>query len=541
MQKSAPLSRRGALRIVGGTRAVSGAATAGLISAPSAPDVPDPGAVVTPGTTPDVGPDFTPGRYRATPVLHAQGRHLLSRFTPGVTPSLTAEVRAAGGAGAWFRTQLEYAADPDRPVEDGVADWWPDLHLDERTLAERDAGEVRGGWEVMTDYSRRLIMRRILSPHPVLEVMCDFWENHLHVPADGDPQFTWRARYGDVVRRHALGRYDDLLVEAITHPAMLIYLDGAISTKTRLHETLGRELLELHTVGPGVCSEDDVLASARILTGHRVDVWRSWAASYQPGDHWTGAVEVLDFHDPNTDPDGRAVAERYLRWLARHPLTAQRIARKLAIRFVEDAPAQRLVDHLAQVYLDHDTAIEPVVRALVASPQFHRAVGAKLRDPAEDVVATHRALGTRIAPPTAADSAAQEIVWQTHSLGLVPMTWPGPDGQPTTNDRWSSPSRTLASANLHWSMAGAWWPRRDITYRQPADWLPEPSISFRDLVDHLSRLVLQRPSTSLLLRACCESTETDPLAMITPDHPLVQWKWPRLLVTLLDSPAHLRR
>ena len=44
----------------------------------------------------------------------------------------------------------------------------------------------------MYDYGRRLLMRRMVSPRPVLEVMTEFWENYLNVPANGDSQFTWR-------------------------------------------------------------------------------------------------------------------------------------------------------------------------------------------------------------------------------------------------------------------------------------------------------------------------------------------------------------
>ena len=84
-------------------------------------------------------------------------------------------------------------------------------------------------------------------------------------------------------------------------------------------------------------------------------------------------------------------AQAYLRYLARHPATARRLARKLALRYVSDTPSTALVDHLAQVYLDHETAIVPVLRALVAHPEFVAAVGQKVRTPADDVVATWRA------------------------------------------------------------------------------------------------------------------------------------------------------
>ena len=52
-----------------------------------------------------------------------------------------------------------------------------------------------------------------------------------------------------MIRSHALGRFDQMLVAAVTHPATGISLDNASSTKSAPNENLGRELLELHTVG----------------------------------------------------------------------------------------------------------------------------------------------------------------------------------------------------------------------------------------------------------------------------------------------------
>ena len=112
-----------------------------------------------------------------------------------MTQELAADVRAAGGAQKWFEQQLATAYDGSA---DGLADWWPDLHLDPATLWNRQVHQTRGGYRVMYDYGRRLLVRRLISPRPVLEVMHEFWKNLLNVPANGDSQFTWRAQYGDV-------------------------------------------------------------------------------------------------------------------------------------------------------------------------------------------------------------------------------------------------------------------------------------------------------------------------------------------------------
>ncbi|MFC7495435.1 MULTISPECIES: DUF1800 domain-containing protein [unclassified Nocardioides] len=519
-------SRRQALRLAGGT-AAAGALAATVGAAPA-----------------EAGERkqkrkrkrfYRPGRYARTTVLRPPARHLVNRFSYGITPELADEVTAAGGHLAWFDRQLETAYDG---TADNLCDWWPDLHRDSVDLWNRTTSGARGGWEVMWDYGNRTLMRRMVSPRQVLEVMTEFWENHLHVPTNADNIYVYRISYGDVVRQHALGRFEDLLKATTTHPAMLMYLGNAGSTKGHPNENQGRELLELHTVGVGNHTEDDVKSSARILTGHRADLYKTWQPYYSPKDHWTGPVQVLGFSHPNAAADGHAVTDAYLSYLAHHPATARRIATKLVRAFVSDAAPASLVDRLAEVYLANGTAIAPVLRALVRSPEFRSATGRKVRDADEDVVATYRVLGVEVSPPKDGASAANQLYWQVAMLGLAPFTWPRPDGQPVDNGSWSSPTRALSSMTFHWDMVNGWWPGTAVKFPRPRSWMPRTRpMTFRDLVDHLSRRLLHRPSTSGLLQACCEAAEVDPDTRVGRGSPVFEGAWPRVVATVLDSPS----
>ncbi|PUA79248.1 DUF1800 domain-containing protein [Nocardioides currus] len=471
--------------------------------------------------------------------LSGPDRHLALRFSYGLTPELRRDVRRLGGRG-WFEHQLEPRKISDRKADD-LAGWWPSLGRSPLDLWQRTQSEVEPGWQVMEDYARWVLMRRITSKRQLLEVMAEFWENHFHVPVDADGVFTHRVPYGKALRAGALGSFKDLLFTATTHPAMGIYLNNAESTKAAPNENLGRELLELHTVGRDAYSEDDVKDSARILTGWRVDVWKTFAAKYSPDDHATGTVKVLKFKDANTSRDGRAVTRRYTDYLATHPATAERIARKLAVKFVRDDPPAALVKHLAKVYLKHDTEIVPVLHELVSSPVFSASRGTKVRDPGEDVVATWRALQVKARKPGSDSSGAEAILWQTSGLGQRPFAWSRPDGQPITNAAWASTGRMTGSWRMHYSMAGGWWPKDDLRYRPPKAWLPGTKVRFEDLVDHLSAEILSRPATAQLLSACCQAVGVRPGTRIDQEHAVVQWQMPLLLTTLLDSPAHMTR
>jgi hypothetical protein len=493
------------------------------------------------------GPPSVPGAYDAPAAVDglatALALHLASRSTYGMTPALLQEMSGYPTLQAWLDAQLQPAGLDDHEA-DGFASWWPRLSWSPQTMWAHEQAVPGEAWQAMADYQRWCLARRMRSRRQLLESVTEHFENHLHVPVHDDGVFGFRADYGRTIRANALGRFDQMLVAAITHPAMGISLDNAISTKKAPNENLGRELLELHTVGRGNYSEDDVKASARILTGYRVATWSTWTAWYDTASHYTGPVQVMGFSHPNAAADGRAVAEAYLTYLAHHPATAHRLARKLAVRYVSDSPSAGLVDQLAQVYLDSQTAIVPVLRALFAHPEFRASAGLKVRNPADDIVATWRALDIRVSAPTGDDSGANAVLWQTVSLGQAPFDWARPDGQPEDGESWSSVSRVLGSFDIHYTLCGGWWPTAGTTYHPLASWVPlqaGQSMRFDALVDHLSRTMLGRTASSRLLEACCLASGLTAAASITINHSLVKWGMPVLLTTVLDNPEHMSR
>jgi hypothetical protein len=488
-----------------------------------------------------------PQRYRGMKLLKSGERHLVSRFSYGITPGLASQVRAAGGARAWWEKQLKPSNVPDQ-FAGQLADWWPSLNTSPQDLWAQDKAGMMRAFGVCQDYQRYVLLRRIFSNRQVLEVMTEFWENHLNIPLNGEPYYLFRRAYGETLRAHAFGRYEDILFNAVTHPAMLVYLDNSNSTDQHPNENLGRELLELHSVGIGNYTEEHVKNAARILTGWRVDTQQgnrnpTWVASYIPEDHWVGPVQVMEFSDPNASADGRDVTRRLISYLAHHPATARRIATKLVVKFVRDDAPQSLVDRLAKVYLDNDTAMVPVLRALISSPEFAGAKRVKVRDATEDVVGTWRALGAQVRRPTDAQSAANTILWQADNLGMMPFMWPRPDGAPLSNAPWCTPSRVIASFDMHHSMAGAWWPNaaQGMVYRNARSWVPQLPIRLDQLIDHLSQQLLHRHASTVLVKAGCKAVGYPMDEKLTKYHPVVNAGIPSLLMTILDSPDFFHR
>jgi hypothetical protein len=480
--------------------------------------------------------------YPATSVPAAYQRHLMNRMGTGYTPATWAQMRKAGGARLWFKAQLQPGSVAESKKAASLPSWYPDLR---RTPLQKWNDEVsgrKGGWEYGRDLECLTILRRAYSRRPVLETMVDFWGNHLHIPS-GDIAWVYRYDYELLLRRMALGRFDELLTAASLHPAMLLYLDNWKSVKDAPNENQGRELLELHTVGrTSGYTEAMVKDSAKILSGYTLDAYDSWDPFYSPSKHTTGAVKVLGFQHANTQTDGRAVTKAYLKYLAHHPATARNLARKLAVKFVSDTPSADLIGDLARVYLNHDTAIRPVLLALVQHPEFKASVDAKVRSPIEDLVNTIRVLDiSASAPSSPFDSGdyANAIGWAHGGLGLY--QWPRPDGAPEDNASYSSATRMLGSFDMHWSQTGGWWPDQRVRYHPQSHWLPQPSLRFDSYVDHLSRRFHGRPATEQLLTAATQATGVTAATIVDAEHAVADWLGVRLIAVLLDHPRHMSR
>jgi uncharacterized protein (DUF1800 family) len=298
-------------------------------------------------------------------------------------------------------------------------------------------------------------------------------------------------------------------------------------------------------VGAGY-TEEMVKDSAKILSGHTVAAHynsnpKDFTYSYDPGRHTNGAVSVLDFTAANKDTTkaGAQLAVDYLNYLARHPKTAERVARKLAIRFVSDTPSDALVDRVAKAYLANDTDIKATLRALVATDEFKVSAGRKFRTPADDVVATVRALGVKAVKPTSDSSFANALSWTLNSTLLY--QWPRPDGMPDRASTWATTTRLLNSWRMHWGMGGGWWPNQQARFRTPTQYLPATRVRFDKLVDHLSRTVLGRPASDRTIQAAVDALGVRPDELVDKDHGVVRWQFPPLLAVLLDSPEHLHR
>lgn len=361
--------------------------------------------------------------------------HVLKRLTWGPRPSDVQRIQAMGIA-AYIEWQLDYAAIPDPLVDELVeSDTLYSMGLEDLQAAASDYDRV-----ISAALWNRLY-RAIYSERQLYEWMVEFWTDHFNIPI---PDLIAEKSYDDrnVVRRHALGNFRDLLLASAQSPAMLLYLNNASSDKEHPNENYARELMELHTLGvDGGYTEVDVVEVARVLTGWTVRAGWPGGFFFDSNRHDMGEKTVLG----RTFPAGRGIEEglQLLDFLATHPSTAHHIATKLCRRFVSDSPPDDLITSTAQVFLDTAGDITSVMRHILTSAQFMAAKGQKYRRPLEFMVAAVRAMRDGL---TIHERAA--LVWPLEPMGQIPYNWNPPNGYPDAAGAWLNTNGLLHRWNI---------------------------------------------------------------------------------------------
>jgi len=308
-----------------------------------------------------------------------------------------------------------------------------------QALIEREAAEAR-------------LLRAIDSPRQLEEVMVDFWYNHFNVFAGKGIDRALVASYErDAIRPHALGRFRDLLGATARHPAMLFYLDNAVSRAGGVNENYARELMELHTLGgDGGYTQKDVSELARMLTGWTFDQRRLAASGetfrFDAKRHDRGAKTWLG---QTIEADGQREGERALDVLALHPTTARHVSRRLAQYFVSDDPPAALVERMTAAWRAGGGDIRTVLRTLFASPEFMsaEALGAKFKTPYQFVVSAARAGAVQVANVAPLTGAMNQ-------LGMPLYGCQTPDGYKNTQDAWLNPDALTRRIAFASSLAG---------------------------------------------------------------------------------------
>jgi hypothetical protein len=280
--------------------------------------------------------------------------------------------------------------------------------------------------KVPTELRQATLLRQLYSKRQLYEIMVEFWSDHFNIFIEkGNGFYLKTVDDCEVIRKHALGSFRDLVWASAHSPAMLIYLDNQANEKNHPNENYARELMELHTLGvDGGYSQKDVMELARCLTGWNVKE-HFWLGDFvfKEDIHDTGVKKVLDL---TIQSSGQKEAEQVIEMLAAHPSTARFIATKLTRRFIADEPPQQIVEKAAQTFINTKGDIKSVLRVILldglplAQPKYKR--------PANLILSALRMLN--------AETDAVALHDHLMRMGQLYFNWPTPDGYPDRSSAW---------------------------------------------------------------------------------------------------------
>lgn len=356
--------------------------------------------------------------------------------------------RAAFGAN-WSELQAGLKADPQELITGLLRGGSPAAHFDAATddfLAKaarkfNDGNQASAWW----------LYRIMYGGHPLREKLSLFWHNHFATSNAKVQNVGYMVGQYDLIQRHALGSFAELLQGMSKDPAMMVWLDTIQSKKGTPNENYARELMELFSLGIGHYSEKDIREAARAFTG------------------W----EIKDgkFHENKSEFDAstKAVLGRTGEWrgqdIVRICLEQKACARFIVnklYRFLiseSEVPAAALIDPLAEKYaVDYDTG--KLVETMLRSNLFfsEHAYRARIKSPVDFVAGMARSLEAQMG--TNGSGVNLTVALQTLGQQLFhPPSVKGWDG----GTAWLNGQTLLFRQNLALDMA-----RRPAAHRQPA-------------------------------------------------------------------------
>ncbi|HEY7427079.1 MAG TPA: DUF1800 domain-containing protein [Gemmataceae bacterium] len=285
------------------------------------------------------------------------------------------------------------------------------------------------------------VYRMLFGPDPLGERLTLMWHNHFATSNAKVDDLAAMRRQNDLFRTLGRKPFGELLAAVVRDPALLLWLDAPANRKEHPNENLGRELMELFTIGIGHYSETDVKDAARALTGWTVveGEFRDVAARHDDGDK-----TILG-------KKGAWRGDDLLKLLLDHPATARRLAVRICKQFMgEDAIDAAGIDALADGLLRNNLRVGWAVETVLRSQAFfaEKNLGTRVVAPVEYVLGAVRAL-EMIEPPPSTVALADWTALLGMDLFYPPNVFGWPGGR-----NWINTRSVLGRANCAAALVG---------------------------------------------------------------------------------------
>ncbi|MDZ4859847.1 MAG: DUF1800 domain-containing protein [Candidatus Hydrogenedentes bacterium] len=370
--------------------------------------------------------DAKHGEKGIDPVL----RRLVERCTYGAN-QYELNLAKQMGYDEYLAYQLDYNQIDDSEMEARLSGY-QSLHYSAKQMAL--AGEM-GNYDVFYELVNSTILRAAYSKRQLYQRMVEFWTDHFNIYIEKDYMYYLKpVDDREVIRKHAMGTFPELLSASGHSPAMLVYLDNDPSSKEAPNQNYARELMELHTLGVGNFSQQDVEEVARCFTGWSLEYdWESpsWGTfKFYGWAHDRKRKKVLGHDVPRRGgvEDGQTVFDILSKSDSIAPICARFIGKKIANWLWGYDPPEALIDSMAKSYLGSDGSIKKMVKTALSHEWLSQAQP-KLKRPFHYVISS-----MRMAP-----SDIPEFWGVRYALSLMghePFQWAPPNGYPDALQFW---------------------------------------------------------------------------------------------------------
>lgn len=308
-----------------------------------------------------------------------------------------------------------------------------------------------------------------------------FWSDHFVTRSTHAAHHGVFAHYQDTIRKNMTGTFYDLLCSVILHPTMLMFLNqdrscGPNSVQAKkdksmgLNENLGRELLELHTLGSNAkYTQTDVRQTALLLTGLRYSTYRKGGIYLDDDFEEPGTKTILGKKYDKSSKRTFNHVKSLLAFLAMHPSTIDYVCRKLAIHFTNDTPDNSLVSAMKSEWVRTKGNLMKIYIVMVSHPAILKSKNKKVKRPVEFVISGLRAIGCtkKDLQNIGLEKFGNRVMSGMKAMGQDLYNVDGPNGWPEQASSWITP--------------GTYAPRINWATNCPAEVmgknLPKPNVS----------------------------------------------------------------
>ena len=255
------------------------------------------------------------------------------------------------------------------------------LAVDRKSLSREEKKELRKLATKMVYELDVMWLEQMVETKAVLrEKMTFFFHDHFAVRIKNPKE---NLDLNNILRKHALGNFGDLLMEVSKSPAMIGFLNNKQNKKDSPNENFAREVMELFTLGrDNVYTETDIKEAARAFTGWSV---ANGEFIFRQRQHDTGSKTTLG-------ETGNFDGEDVIRILLKQKQTARYLATKILDFLVGRPIPDAHLDVFTDIFYDSNYDLEVFIRAILTSEIFYQeeTIACKIKSPTELLVGMTR-------------------------------------------------------------------------------------------------------------------------------------------------------